>query len=341
MLSRSFDMGNITSKVESIKSTSSSLMNNTLLTKGTPAGYSKLVSDLPFSSEVANKMGMFCASKKINKNSTDWLSKLNRMLNGSSQLNLCKDAKANLSEGDTVMMLMSKLRGGGKIDTASLASSFAGQELSNMGFKGSIPGCLLDKLTSLLGGVFGIPGNLIPKIDLSKLLNNKCVKDTINSTASSLDGIMKGGMVASMLGSGNKQMANQYAANLYKNDPKQTKSILENNISSKNNNNTSDQLGMLSVFNSKSGTNGNIDKSNVLSNLDKETTNDRNNMHVFDNLNGYYGENDTSYFKGKSNLNSLAVQQTANKKSNDNIASSVKTTNLDSSSLSRISNLWG
>jgi hypothetical protein len=47
------------------------------------------------------------------------------------------------------------------------------------------------------------------------------------------------------------------------------------------------------------------------------------------------------YFKGKSNLNSLAVQQTANKKSNDNIASSVKTTNLDSSSLSRISNLWG
>ncbi len=341
MLSRSFDMGNITSKVESIKSTSSALMNNTLMTKGKPSGYANLVSDLPFSSEVANKMGMFCASKKINKNSTDWLSKLNRMLNGSSQLNLCKDAKANLSEGDTVMMLMSKLRGGGKIDTASLASSFAGQELSNMGFKGSIPGCLLDKLTSLLGGVFGVPGNLIPKIDLSKLLNNKCLKDTINSSGSALDGLVKGGMVASMLGSGNKQMANQYAGNLYKNNPNQAKSVLENNISSKSNNNTADQLGMLSVFNSKSGTNGNIDKSNVLSNLDKETTNDRNNMHVFDNLDSYYGENDTSYFKGKSNLNSLAVQQTANKKSNDNIASSVKTTNLDSSSLSRISNLWG
>ena len=341
MLSRNFDMGNITSKVESIKSTSSSLMNNTLMSKGKPAGYANLVSDLPFSSEVANKMGMFCASKKINKNSTDWLSKLNRMLNGSSQLNLCKDAKANLSEGDTVMMLMSKLRGGGKIDTASLASSFAGQELSNMGFKGSIPGCLLDKLTSLLGGVFGVPGNLIPKIDLSKLLNNKCLKDTINSTGSALDGLVKGGMVASMLGSGNKQMANQYAGNLYKNNPKQAKEVLENNISSKSSNNTADQLGMLSVFNSKSGTNGNIDKSNVLSNLDKETTNDRNNMHVFDNLNGYYGENDTSFFKGKSNLNSLAVQQTANKKSNDNISSSVKTTNLDSSSLSRISNLWG
>lgn len=340
MLSRSFDMGNITSKVESIKSTSSALMNNTLMTKGKPSGYANLVSDLPFSSEVANKMGMFCASKKINKNSTDWLSKLNRMLNGSSQLNLCKDAKANLSEGDTVMMLMSKLRGGGKIDTASLASSFAGQELSNMGFKGSIPGCLLDKLTSLLGGALGVPGNLIPKIDLSKLLNNKCLKDTINSTGSALDGLVKGGMVASMLGSGNKQMANQYAGNLYKNNPKQAKEVLENNISSKSSNNTADQLGMLSVFNSKSGTNGNIDKSNVLSNLDKETTNDRNNMHVFDNLNGYYGENDTSFFKGKSNLNSLAVQQTANKKSNDNIASSVKTTNLDSSSLSRISNLW-
>ena len=341
MLSRSFDMGNITSKVESIKSTSSSLMNNTLMSKGKPAGYANLVSDLPFSSEVANKMGMFCASKKINKNSTDWLSKLNRMLNGSSQLNLCKDAKANLSEGDTVMMLMSKLRGGGKIDTASLASSFAGQELSNMGFKGSIPGCLLDKLTSLLGGVLGVPGNLIPKIDLSKLLNNKCLKDTINSTGSALDGLVKGGMVASMLGSGNKQMANHYAGNLYKNNPKQAKEVLENNISSKSSNNTADQLGMLSVFNSKSGTNGNIDKSNVLSNLDKETTNDRNNMHVFDNLNGYYGENDTSFFKGKSNLNSLAVKQTANKKSNDNISSSVKTTSLDTSSLSRISNLFG
>lgn len=341
MLSRNFDMGNITSKVESIKSTSSSLMNNTLMSTGKPAGYANLVSDLPFSSEVANKMGMFCASKKINRNSTDWLSKLNRMLNGSSQLNLCKDAKANLSEGDTVMMLMSKLRGGGKIDTASLASSFAGQELSNMGFKGSIPSCLLDKLTSLLGGVFGIPGNLIPKIDLSKLLNNKCLKDTINSTASSLDGIMKGGMVASMLGSGNKQMANQYAANLYKNDPKQAKAILENNISNRNNNNTADQLGMLSVFNSKSGTNGNIDRGNVISNLNNEATNDRNNMHLFENMDGYYGENDTSYFKGKTNLNSLATQHTANKKSNDNIASSVKTTNLDSSSLSRISNLWG
>ncbi len=341
MLSRSFDMGNITSKVERIKSTSSALMNNTLMTKGKPSGFANLVSDLPFSSEVANKMDMFCVSKKINKNSTDWLSKLNRMLNGSSQLNLCKDAKANLSEGDTVMMLMSKLRGGGKIDTASLASSFAGQELSNMGFKGSIPGCLLDKLTSLLGGVFGVPGNLIPKIDLSKLLNNKCLKDTINSTGSALDGLVKGGMVASMLGSGNKQMANQYAGNLYKNNPKQAKEVLENNISSKSSNNTADQLGMLSVFNSKSGTNGNIDKSNVLSNLNKEATNDRNNMHLFKNLDGYYGENDTSFFKGKSNLNSLAVKQTANKKSNDNISSSVKTTSLDTSSLSRISNLFG
>lgn len=64
-------MGNITSKVESIKSTSSALMNNTLMTKGKPSGFANLVSDLPFSNEVANKMDMFCASKKINKNSTD------------------------------------------------------------------------------------------------------------------------------------------------------------------------------------------------------------------------------------------------------------------------------
>lgn len=340
MLSRSFDMGNISSKVESIKSTSAVLLGKPVMSSGVPKGYKAITKGIPFSSEVANKLDSFCSNNKLNKNSTDYLGKLNRSLNASSSLNLCKDAKKNLSEGDTIMMLMSKLRGGGKIDTASMASGFIGKELSDMGFKGSIPGCLLNKVTSLLGGVFKMPGNLVPKLDMSKLLGDKCIKDTINSGASAVDGLVKGGMLQSMLGSGNKTMANQYASKLYTSNPKQAKSILESNISSKNNNNTIDQLGMLSVFNSKSGKSGNIDKSNVMSNVNKEASNNRTNMNIFGNMDGYFSEKDTHLFKNKNNLNSLATIHTSNKKSTDNIRSNNKSTVLDTSALSRISNLF-
>ena len=56
--------------------------------------------------------------------------------------------------------------------------------------------------------------------------------------------------------------------------------------------------------------------------------------------NEYYTDNNSSYFKGNSNISNSAGSYLSNIKSNDSLSSSVKTTSLNSATLSKISNLF-
>ena len=84
------------------------------------------------------------------------------------------------------------------------------------------------------------------------------------------------------------------------------------------------------------GSKGYVDKNILAVNVNKENSDSS----VFKSLDKYYTDNNSSYFKGNSNISNSAGSYLSNIKSNDSLSSSVKTTSLNSATLSKISNLF-
>ena len=150
----------------------------------------------PDSPEVKKVLGAFCDSKRINGNSGDYLGSLDRELNRNGRLSLCSDSKKMLGSGDTILSMVSKLRSGATFKPDEIASNFIGSELNAMGFQGKVPSCLMDKVLESLKGSFGLPGGLIPKLDMSGLLGDKCIRDSppvyhVNKCSKTNNGIFK------------------------------------------------------------------------------------------------------------------------------------------------------
>ena len=232
MLTRNFNMGTITDKTSDIVSFSNSTLDSAkdLFKKKYNLGG---ILPSPDSPEVKKVLGAFCDSKRINGNSGDYLGSLDRELNRNGRLSLCSDSKKMLGSGDTILSMVSKLRSGATFKPDEIASNFIGSELNAMGFQGKVPSCLMDRVLESLKGSFGLPGGLIPKLDMSDLLGDKCIRDSINSGIRQVDNIMKGSMVNTMMSTGNKNMANKYVDSMYKLNPDGTISIIENNLSNK------------------------------------------------------------------------------------------------------------
>ena len=167
---------------------------------------------------------------------------------------------------------------------------------------------------------------------MSDLLGDSCIKDSINSGIRQVDNIMKGSMVNNMMSTGNKNMANKYVDSMYKLNPDGTISIIENNLSNKNSVGIAEQLKLTDSYGSK----GYVDKNILAVNVNKENSDSS----VFKSLDKYYTDNNSSYFKGNSNISNSAGSYLSNIKSNDSLSSSVKTTSLNSATLSKISNLF-
>ena len=180
MLTRNFNMGTITDKTSDIVSFSNSTLDSAkdLFKKKYNLGG---ILPSPDSPEVKKALSAFCDSKRINGNSGDYLGSLDRELNRNGRLSLCSDSKKMLGSGDTILSMVSKLRSGATFKPDEIASNFIGSELNAMGFQGKVPSCLMDKVLESLKGSFGLPGGLIPKLDMSDLLGDKCIKDSINS----------------------------------------------------------------------------------------------------------------------------------------------------------------
>ena len=84
------------------------------------------------------------------------------------------------------------------------------------------------------------------------------------------------------------------------------------------------------------GSKGYVDKNILAVNVNKENSDSS----VFKSLDKYYTDNNSSYFKGNSNISNSAGSYLSNIKSSDSLSSSVKTTSLNSATLSKISNLF-
>ena len=337
MLNRNFDISNISSTINDVKASSGDLYNNVKETLSKKVGFNTKKSQDPLTKEIGQKIEELCSSNRLSRNDQDWLNNLNRGINGTNRLELCSTAKKTMGEGDTLLMVMSKIRGGGSIDSSGIVSNFVSSELNALGFKGTVPGCLLDSLTSKLGGLFSLPGGLIPKLDMSKILSNKCLKDSINSGIGNLNGLMKGTMVNTMMGTGNGDMAKDYMKSMYLENPLDAKNLLESNLSASNSKGTIEQFNMLNTFNADSGAIGNIDKSRLLGNINSEVGN---NTSIFKGLDNYYNSNDLVHFNNNSNLSKAAKIEISTRKSTDDIKSPNKVTSLNSASLSAIAGLF-
>lgn len=331
MLTRNFNMGTITDKTLDVSNFSNSTLDSAkdLFNKKYNLGG---ILPSPDSPEVKKTLSAFCDSNRINGNSDDYLGSLDREINRNGRLSLCSDSKKMLGSGDSILSMVSKLRSGATFNPGNIASNFIGNELNAMGFQGKVPSCLMDKVLESLKGSFGLPGLLIPKLDISGLLGDGCLKDTINSGISQVDNVMKGSMVNTMISTGNKDMANKYVGNMYKSNPDGTVSIIENNLSNKNSVGIAEQLKLTDTYGSK----GYVDKNILAINVNNENSDSS----VFKSLDKYYTDNNSSYFKGNSNIFNNADNYLSNIKSNDSLSNSVKTTSLNSATLSKLSNLF-
>ena len=333
MLTRDFNMNTIAAKTNDIKTSIGDIFGNTKEALNKKYGTKNLPVDIiPDDPEVQKRVKSFCTNNRYSKTGGDWLGKLNRDINKDGRLNLCSDGKKLMGEGDTLISMASKLRSGVKFDPSSMIGNFASNELASLGIT-NVPKCLTDSLFNALKGAFGLPGGLIPKLDMSKILNNACLKDTLNFGINNADSIMKAATIQTMADQNEDAVIKSYVFKNGQNDPNGTRAIIESNLSKTNGSNVIKQMNLID-----SGTAGRVDKGNLLNNVNNEINS--NNSSVFNKLNDYYDSSDAMFFKGNKNLSNSAASFVSNKASSDKLSVNQKTTLLDSSSLSLLSNAF-
>lgn len=353
MLSRGFDIGNISSITNNLGSKISSFAGKiTDVTKITSvkdaqkllASVAGKSSSNTMNNETASVLSKACEGKGINKYNQDYLKNLERMLGIKNGMSLCDDSQ--VSELDRILMMSTSMNASRKSEYKTLINKTIGSELSELGYSGSIPSCLYGKFESLIDSLLsGVNGDVNLKLDLLNIFNNKCFNDTVGALASSNLPTKVGSLMTdSFLQNGDKDSATSYIANKYRTDPNNALGILGNSLSTTgNSDNASTKLMMYGAINDGStGVNSTvINKGNLASNLDNDTTINKNSTGVMTSLSSVYKPEDSYHFAGKSNVSESANSYISNTKSTDSLNSTTKTTDLSLPSTVKLANLFG
>lgn len=353
MLSRGFDLGSITgitndlgSKLSAFTGKASSIKNITSVKDAQKllAASADKASSNTMNNETADVLSKVCDGNSINKNSQDYIRNLERALGVKNGMNICDGSQ--VSEIDRILMMSTSLNASRKAEYKSMINKMVGTELGEVGYKGSIPSCLYGKVESMIDSLLsGLNGNINLKLDLLNMFNNKCFNDTMSSLGNSnLSTKISSIMTDNMLQSGNKEAALGFIGNKYSTDPNGAMDILGNSLSSQgNSDNASTKLMMYSALNNNNSLLNTtvLNKNNMLSNLDNDSTINKNSTGVMNSLDGIFSSGDSKYFSGKSNLNNTANSYLSNTKSNDNLGSLVKSNNMNIASSIKLANLFG
>lgn len=355
MLSRDFDFNTITDITSSLKDKFSSLDNvlpNMSSVKGLIASKASKASgvNIPNSNnstmnnQTADIINKLCASKANGEYNEDYIRNLERAMGLKNNVNVCSNAQ--LSELDRILMASTALNSSKKGEYKTLINKAIGNEMSQMGYSGSIPSCLYGKVESLIDKLLsGLNGDINLKLDLLKLFDNDCLNDSLGALSNSSFKTKLGSMITdSMLNSGNENMALGFLGNKFSTDQNSAMDILGNSLSSNNNpDNTGKKLMLYNAMSSNfSGLNTtSINKNNLINNLNNDTTINKNSKGIFESLGSVFNTNDSVVFKGKNNVNNVASSYIANKKSSDNLSSLNKSSNLNLGSIVKLSNLFG
>lgn len=353
MLSRGFDIGNISSITNNLGSKISSFtgkitnigkITNVKDAQKLLANSVSKSSSNTMNNETADVLSKVCDGKGINKYNQDYLRNLERMMGIKNGMTLCDDAQ--VSELDRILMMSTTMNTSRKSEYKTLLNKTIGSELSDLGYTGSIPSCLYGKFESLIDSLLsGVNGDFNLKLDLLNMFNNKCFNDSIGALSSSgLPTKIGSLMTDSFLQNGDKDSATSYIASKYRTDPNNALGILGNSLSSSgNSDNASTKLMMYSALNDDStGINSTvINKGNIASNLDNDTTINKNSTGVMTSLSSVFKPEDSYHFAGKSNIGESANSYISNTKSTDSLYNTTKTTDLSLPSTVKLANLFG
>lgn len=297
------------------------------------------------SNDIGSVLGEYCESKKIDKVNKDYLGNLDRLLKLNPELELC-DAVAKLNPIESVLLKNTKLP---KIkDFSGYVKGAINTELNTLGYVGSIPSCLYDKLLGRISKLSDFGGlSLNKRIDLLGMLGNSCGKDVANGLISSvleteatkyvIDGLMDSDMGS----------AYKYIASKGETSYNVVLNALESSISEKEGKNTSSKLLALAKLkkSNPSDTSPGLKVSqSMIDNLDAQNT--KSNYpegdfnYLEESLTMLGGIDGFGVLKGKSSIDSMAKSKLANRKSNDDPNNNIKTTTIDLATGIRLSNLF-
>ncbi len=353
MLTRGFDLSNITGitndlgsklsaftgKVSSVKNIKSVKDAQKLLASSADKASSNTMNN-----ETAEILSKVCNGNGFNKTNSDYLRNLERTLGIKNGVTLCSDTQ--MSELDRLLSMSTMMNASRKSEYKGMINKMVGSELGEIGYSGTIPSCLYGKVESLIDSLLsGLNGNINLKLDLMKSFNNKCLNDSLSTVSNSSLGTKIGSLFTdSMLQSGDKASASSYLATKYRTNPNSAMNILGNSLSSQgNSDNASTKMMMYSILdNSNSGLNSTVlNKSNIASNLNGDSTINKNSTGLIGSLGSVFGSDDGSYFSGKSNLNNTANSYLSNTKSKDSLESTIKSSVMNLASTIKLANLFG
>lgn len=355
MLSRDFDFSTITDITSSLKDKFSSLDNvlpNMSSVKGLVASKASNMTGInvpnsnnsTMNNQTADILNKLCANKSVGEYNEDYIRNLERRMGIKNNVNICSNSQ--VSELDRILMASTALNTSKKSEYKTLINKAIGNEMSEMGYSGSIPSCLYGKVESLIDKLLsGLNGNVNLKLDLLNMFNNDCLNDSLGAIGNSnLKTKIGSLMTDSMLNSGNENMAVGFLGNKFSNDQNSAMNILGNSLSTNNNGDNSGKKLMLynaMTSNSNVLNTTNINKLNLANNLNNDTTINKNSKGIFESMSSVFNTNDSVVFKNKNNINNVASSYIANKKSNDSLSTLTKSSNLNLGSVVKLSNLFG
>ena len=353
MLTRGFDLSNITgitndlgSKLSAFTGKVSSVKNITNIkdVQKLLVGSADKASKNTMNNETAEILSKVCDGNGFNKTNSDYIRNLERTLGIKNGVTLCSDAQ--MSELDRLLSMSTMMNASRKTEYKGMINKMVGSELGELGYSGSIPSCLYGKVESLIDSLLsGLNGNVNLKLDLMKSFSNKCLNDSLSAVSNSSLGTKVGSLFTdSMLQSGDKESVSNYLVTKYKTNPISAMNILGNSLSSQgNSDNASTKMMMYSTLdNSNGGLNSTVlNKGNIASNLNGDSTINKNSTGLIGSLGSVFSSDDGSYFSGKSNLGNTANSYLSNTKSKDSLGSTTKSSGMNLASTIKLANLFG
>ncbi len=286
------------------------------------------------SNDIGDVLNSYCDSKSIDKVSKDYLANLDRTLKLNPEIDLC-DAIKITNPIESILVKNTKVKS--IPDFSGLIKQAVNTEMNDSGLIGSIPDCLFNSIFGKIKKLSGFGGlSLQRRLDLLSMIKDSCAKDLSNvlvgnvleqeATKSIIDGLLES----------NPSKGFEYIANKSVTSSSMVIGALEGSLNEKESKHT---ISKLTAYNKlKNADTDTITKpkgvsDNLLSNLDENTQDDGYDSDNFsiitDAVNLMGGVNSYGQLKGKSNLSKMAKDNLANKKSTDDIDNPVKTTNID------------
>lgn len=344
MLERKLSLDTIAKTIDKVDmSRAKEAIPNTV--SSTISKVSSSLSKSKVSNEIGDVLNDYCDSKTLDKVSKDYLSNLDRTLKLNPELELC-DAVKITNPIESILIKNTKVPS--TPDFSDMVKQAVNSEMNTAGLIGSIPDCLFNGILNKIGKLSGFGGlSLQMRLDLLSMIKDSCTKDIANSlvgnvleqeaTKNIIDGLLESSPSKGL----------EYIANKSSSAPSIVLNALDSSLNEKESKHTMSKLTAYNKLKSNDTTTISKPKGvsdNFLANLENNTQDDgydSDNFGIIEEaVSNMGGVSSYDKLRGKSSLNKMAKDSISNKKSTDDINNSTKSTNIDFSIATVLSNTF-